>query len=82
MQNLKPQIQQEMNKVSLVVTKYMSSGIPYMKPKLSLVMSGTTQSTPQLRDSNKVGNDKGGSSEVTEYGGSNSGYFKRTKHPL
>ncbi len=82
MQNLKPQIQQEMNKVSLVVTKYMSGGIPYMKPKLSLVMSGMTQSTPQLYNNNKIGDDKGGSSEVTEYGGANSGYFKKDKNTL
>jgi hypothetical protein len=82
MQNLKPQIQQEMNKVSLVITKYMSGGIPNMKPKLSLVMSGTSQAMPQLRDDNKLGNDKGGSSEVTEYGGLNSGYFKGNKDTL
>ncbi len=82
MQNLKPQIQVELNKVGLVIAKYMSSGIPYMKPKLSLVMSGMTQPTPQLHDSNKVGNDKGGSSEVTEYGGPNSGYFKGNKDTL
>lgn len=82
MRNLKPQIQQEMNKVSLVVTKYMTSGIPHMRPKLSLVMAGTTQSTPQLRDTNKVGNDQGGSSEVTEYSGVNSGYFKGNKNTL
>jgi hypothetical protein len=82
MQNLKPQIQQEMNKISLVITKYMSGGIPNMKPKLSLVMSGTSQAMPQLRDDNKLGNDKGGSSEVTEYGGSNGGYFKGNKDTL
>ena len=82
MQNLKPQVQQEMNKVSLVITKYMSSGIPNMKPKLNLVMSGASQVMPQLRDTDKVGNDKGGSSEVTEYGGVNSGYFKGNKDTL
>ncbi|MCA0454586.1 MAG: hypothetical protein LCI00_11500 [Chloroflexi bacterium] len=82
MLGLKPQIQQEMNKVSLVITKYMTGGIPDMKPKLSLVMSGTNQFTPQLHDKDKLGGDKGGSSEVTEYGGTNSGYFKANKDTL
>jgi hypothetical protein len=83
MKNLKPQVRRELSAASAVVTKYLTAPIPQMRPKLFIALSSPTVAPMKLDERNIVGNDRGGTSEVTRFNqGGREGFFKQNKETL
>jgi hypothetical protein len=80
---MKPEVEAEKSKVGVSMMRVLASNTDYSlgRPKIGNVIRG--DSTAKLEEKNKVGTNKGGSAEVTQFGGSGpSGYFKPSKDTL
>ena len=80
---MKPQVEAEKNKVAVSMVRVISKPVDYSltgQPKFGNVLRGDTPVSLNERD--KVGGERGGTSEVSKMGGSNPGYFKENKETL
>lgn len=80
---LKPQIEAEKNKVAVSMLRVISKPVDYSFGQPSFGTILRPDSTVDVYDKNKVGGERGGSSEVTKFGGTGpQGYFKENKNTL
>ncbi len=80
---MKPQVEAEKNKVAVSMVRAISKPVDYGltgRPKFGNVLRGDTPIS--LNETDKVGGERGGTSEVSKMGGSHPGYFKENKETL
>lgn len=80
---MKPQVEQEKNKIAVSMIRVINNPVDYSltgQPKLITVIKPDT--AVSLRSGDIVGGERGGTSEVSKMGGSNPGYFKENKATL
>lgn len=77
---LKPEVLKEKNRVAVSLTRVLSNPAPFVGQPLALIIMGDKSVT--LKASDEVDKHHGGSSEVTEFGGANPGFFKENKNTL